>query len=458
MTIDEGPRWDGDPESAWEPYEPSEAEPWDAARVAHLHRRAGFGATPAQLRRDLDEGLDASIRRLLDGEENGPDGRLAEEFESVSEAMLASARRDPTILRVRLAWLFRIVHGPHPMAERMTLAWHDHYATANRKVQDPLAMLDQNQNQRRLWDAPISELHRAMLLGDALQVWLDGPESTLERPNENLGREFLELFALGPGNYSEADVQAAARALTGFRLQRTDDLRSKAVRYDLRRHDDSEKTILGETGPWGPDDLVTIACRQPAAARHVARRLFTTFIDDIDPLPVPLVEALADRIRTAGDVDVRRGIETVIRSRLFHDVSTRGHRIKSPVEFAAGLVRCCAWYRPGPSASAVDIHLSRMGQTLLDPPGVGGWPGGLAWLNGPLLIARATFVAALAADPDAERSLRDAASAQGFDDPADWGAMLAALFLPDGETGTRTPGTFIDALRSVSDRPDAQLA
>src|SRR5262249_13243704 len=159
---------------------------------------------------------------------------------------------------------------------------------------------------------------RAMLDSAAMQLWLDGVESRKARPNENLGREFLELFALGEGAYDEADVKAAACILTGYRLGDRDDLHSRPVIFDSRLHDDGEKSILGQPGRFGPAELVRLAANHPAAARKVARRLFVTFIDDLSEPPAPLVAALADRIRTSGDVDVARGIRVVLESRLFH--------------------------------------------------------------------------------------------------------------------------------------------
>src|SRR5204862_937652 len=132
---------------------------------------------------------------------------------------------------------------------------------------DPLAMLEQNEAIRTLWDAPISRLHRAMLDSSAMQLWLDGPASRKGKPNENLGREFLELYALGDGAYTEADVRAAARALTGYRSGPRDDYNIQpGVVFDPKRHDSGAKTLLGQTGPWGPADLVRIASGQPAAA------------------------------------------------------------------------------------------------------------------------------------------------------------------------------------------------
>ncbi len=462
MGIDPDTIWEGDPGSAWERYDPSRDGAWDLARVAHLHRRGGFGSTPSRLARDVKAGHEASVQGLLEGDPIGPDGRSRNEFDDLCNAMADSARRDPTIGRVRMAWLFRLLNGSHPLRERMTLAWHGHYATGARKVEDPLAMLEQNEAMRTLWDAPISKLHRAMLDSGAMQAWLDGLDSQKEKPNENLGREFLELFALGEGTFGERDVKAAARALTGYRAGDRVGLRSRRIVFDPGRHDDGEKTLLGETGRWGPPDLVRIASNHPAAARTVARRLFVTFIDDLAPPPPALLAALADLVRTPGDVDVRRGIRIVLSSRLFHSGSVRGRKVKSPVDFAVGLVRTGGWHRPTPDPAVIDIHLTRMGQTLFDPPNVAGWPGGSAWLGAPLLIARANFVAEITSGAGVEGRLRTLAEAQGHTSPGAWAGAIAAAFLPgDRAEDLReplSPADYIEALRLVTSFPEAHLA
>src|SRR5439155_16677138 len=137
---------------------------------------------------------------------------------------------------------------------------------------------------------------------------------TRDRPNENLAREFLELFALGEGHYTEQDVREVARALTGWQ----EDLSGKEVRFVARQHDDGPKVILGARGNWGEEDVVRIVCRQPAAALHMARRLYRTFVSDTDDAPVQLLEPLAEAMTLDGDVVIARGIEVVLRSRLFY--------------------------------------------------------------------------------------------------------------------------------------------
>jgi uncharacterized protein (DUF1800 family) len=418
-----------DPRAAWEPYRPGPDAPWDAARVAHLHRRAGLGATWSQLRRDIGEGFEPSIQRVLQGDARGPGGQPAVEFAEIVAAMEDSVDRRPSLERIQMLWIYRLVFTSFPLQEVMTLAWHGHYATSQEKVQSTELIQAQHRAQRELWRAPIGQLHRRMLADGAMRRWLDGLDSTKAQPNENLAREFLELFALGVGHYSERDVREAARALTGWResdfLQHTD-------RLDANDYDDGTKTILGETGRWGPDDLVRIVCHRSEAAAHIARRLYRTFLSDTDEPSPELIEPLATAMRINGDVDVARGIETVLRSRLFHSEECRTRRVKGPVAFAIGAVRALELFSPPPDPVDLEIHLTRMGHRLYFPPSVAGWPGGLAWLDGQSLVARTNFAAWLT-EPSTwggKDPLATLAGRHGFTTPDEWIDALATLLLP----------------------------
>ncbi len=413
-------------EHAWEAYQPTAADPWDAAKVAHLHRRAGFGATWAQIQRDVADGYETSLKRVLQGEAQAPDGRPAGEIEDLVTVMADSAQRNPSIERVQLLWLFRMLFTQFPLAEKMTLTWHSHYASSAEKVREPRWMLGQNFTQRAHWRARISRLHLGMLRDPAMLKWLDGTENSKGQPNENLGREFLELFSLGEGNYTEADVRETARALTGWQ-----EVGSEALELLPNYHDDGPKTVLGAKGNWGDDDVVRIVCRQPAAARHIARRLYRTFISDTEEPSATLIEPLAESMRVDGDVDVARGLERVLRSRLFHSPVCRGKRVKSPVEYVIGALRGCETFSPAPDLSDIEIHLTKMGQRLFYPPTVAGWPGGLAWLRGSTVLARANFAASFA-NPDSSYGpshLADVAKRHGWNKPEQWIEALSTVLL-----------------------------
>lgn len=283
--------------------------------------------------------------------------------------------------------------------------------------------------------------------------WLDGLGSRSPQPNENLAREFLEFFALGEGNYTEADVRAAARALTGWQESPSS---SDGILYDEEEHDKGAKTFLGQTGPWGLDDLVRIACAHPAAASHIARRLFRTLIaDGVEP-PPGLLEPLAGALRVDGDVDVARGIELILRSRLLFSEWCRGKRVKAPVELAIGAIRACERFDPAPDFVELDGWLTRMGQRLFYPRSVAGWPDGLNWLRGPTLLARAEFATGFAADVSAITVLSKKYRLEGSQACAQ---ALATLILGPRRANVQTKGQPPSAMvRDLLSSPEAQLA
>jgi uncharacterized protein (DUF1800 family) len=439
-----------DPGQAWEPYRPTPAAPWDAARVAHLHRRTGFAATWGQLKRDLKDGYDESLHRVLEGNAHGPSGQPAADFAANVAAMEESARRRPSIERAQMLWLYRLIFTPFPLAEVMTLAWQGHYATSQAKVNVPELMLTQNNALRDLWRAPISKLHHRMLDDPAMRRWLDGLGSTKLQPNENLGREFLELFALGEGHYSERDVRDASRALTGWNEV---DYQEHRDQLDPAAFDDRPKTILDETGPWGLDDLVRIVSRQPAAAMHIARRIYRTFIADTAQPPDSLLASLAGAMRVQDELEVARGTEMVLRSRLFHSAECRGKRVKSPVDYAIGIIRACELFAPPPDLVDLEIHLTRMGQRLFYPPSVAGWPAGLDWLGGQELVARANFAAWItgSSSPASAAHFDSLARRHGWNTPEILLDSLATLLVG----ATIAPATI--PARSASEGPDRIL-
>ena len=198
---------------AWARYEPDTEEPWDLRRVVHLHRRAGFAATWDELQRDLRDRPEATIARLLEGRSRA--SGVPEGFEATSTLLAdaAVASNDPA--RLKAWWVYRMAFGPDPLGERLTLMWHGHFATGNLKVDDLALMRRQNVTLRRLARAPFAELLGAAARDPALLVWLDAPANRKGHPNENFARELMELFTVGIGPYSEADVKEAARALTG---------------------------------------------------------------------------------------------------------------------------------------------------------------------------------------------------------------------------------------------------
>src|ERR1700733_10162853 len=198
----------------WVAYASDTGVPWDLARVVHLHRRAGFAATWAEIERDLRDGPEASVTRVLQGKSR-IDG-IVKDFEAVSAALADAAASTASADRLKAWWVFRMLFGPDPLGERLTLLWHNHFATSNLKVDDLAAMRRQNDLFRNHARAPFRTLPESAVRDPALLVWLDAPANRKGHPNENLARELMELFTLGIGHYTENDVKETARALTGW--------------------------------------------------------------------------------------------------------------------------------------------------------------------------------------------------------------------------------------------------
>jgi uncharacterized protein (DUF1800 family) len=377
----------------WTPYTPDDKMPWDLSRVVHLHRRAGFAATWSEIQRDLKDGPKTSIDRLLTGKARG--SSVPPDFERVA-ALLADAAvsaGDPA--RLKAWWVYRMLFGPDPLGERLTLMWHNHFATSNAKVDDLAAMRRQNELFRAFGRKPFGELLTAVVRDPAVLLWLDAPANRKEHPNENLGRELMELFTLGIGNYSEDDVKNAARALTGWTVE------DGEFQDVPARHDGGDKTILGKKGTWKGEDLLKILLEQPATARRLAVRMGEQFFGE-GALDKDGLDALADLLRRS-NLRIGRAVETILHSRAFFAAKNVGTRVLAPAEYVAGAVRALEMLEPPPSTVALADWMALLGQDLFYPPNVFGWPGGRRWINTRSVVGRANCVAALAGGSSAGR-------------------------------------------------------
>jgi uncharacterized protein (DUF1800 family) len=371
--------------SPWAIYRPGENAPWNLRRVVHLHRCAGFGAPWKELERDLRDGVDASVDRLLQGKsrEGSVPARFAQFATMAADAAITT--NDPG--RLKAWWIYRMLFGPDPLGERLTLMWHNHFATSNNKVSDLSLMRRQNETFRTHARNTFAALLDAVVRGPALLIWLDAPSNHREHPNENLARELMELFTLGIGNFSESDVKQAARALTGWTT--TD----KIFAEDPEAHDPGEKSILGQRGNWSGTDLVKMLLEHPATGLRLAWRLCDTFLGE-ETATAADIAALGAGLRER-NLDVAWGVETVLRSEAFFSEANLGRRVLSPVEYVVGAVRTLELDDPPPSTIALAEEIALMGQDLFYPPNVGGWPGGRGWLEPRALVRRANFAAAL---------------------------------------------------------------
>ena len=321
-------------------------------RIAHLLRRAGSGGTGEEIDRYTALGFDAAVADLLDLSKPDPAGEDAE----------AQGFDLGTPDGLRAWWTYRLIHTTRPLQETLTLFWHGHFATSIGKVRDPLLMRWQNDLFREHGLGSFRTLLQRVSRDPAMLRWLDGNTNRKASPNENYARELLELFTLGIGNYSEADVQAAARAFTGWSI----DQATLASRFAPRAHDAGTKTFLGQTGNFDGDNVVEAILAQPAAARHITRKLFRFFVYD-DPEP-ETVERFANVLRDA-DYELRPLVEALLRSPEFSSPRAYHAKIKSPVELVVGAIR-----QLGATTAYQDLFVPprRMGQDLFAPPNVKG--------------------------------------------------------------------------------------
>ena len=371
---------------AWEPYRPTADNPWDLAKVGHLYRRAAFGATWGELQQGLKDGPEKTITRLLDGSAADPD------FDRTSDFMASERSLPAGAAGTQLAawWLARILRTPHPLREKVALFWHNHFATSHAKVQNARFMLGQYRLLHRHTLGDFRQLLQEISLDPAMMVWLDTNQSKKGKPNENYARELMELFSLGIGNYTETDVREAAKAFTGYEIDK-----GKGV-LNPRQHDDGPKTVLGKTGNWKAEDVVRICLDQPACPRFVVTKLYRFLVSDQVVVGRELIDPLAEQYRATG-FDTGKLVETILRSNHFFSPAVYRQKVKGPVDFVVGIVRGLEGnVGPLPLAAA----LESLGQVLFAPPSVKGWDGGPAWLNAQTLLFRQNLALSLTSTED----------------------------------------------------------
>jgi uncharacterized protein (DUF1800 family) len=284
-----------------------------------------------------------------------------------------------------------MLYGNDPLGEKLTLFWHGHFATSNYKVRSVPAMLAQNELFRRQALGAFGELLLSICSDQAMLVWLDGGNSPKEKPNENFGREFLELFTLGLGHYTEKDIREAARAFTGWVENPANEFPPRhEFHFDKDRFDDGVKTFLKQTGRWGAADIVRITLEQPACAEFLCRKLYRFFVSD-NPPPADVIAPLAQELRSH-NYSIRQVVEIILRSRHFFSAAAYRQQIKGPVEFSAGLVRVLEAPRSNVNVLALAAACERQGQDLFYPPNVKGWDGGRTWLTSATLLERGNWV------------------------------------------------------------------
>jgi uncharacterized protein (DUF1800 family) len=315
------------------------------------------------------------------------DKAARDDFEAMARTIGDAAVASGNPNRLKAWWIYRALFSPDPLGERLTLMWHNHFATSNRKVQNLTLMREQNDLIRAHCRAPFGELLQAVVKHPAMLVWLDADANRKGHPNENLARELLELFTLGLGHYTEAEVQSAARALTGWAVV------GGQFGFREARHDANEKLFLGRRRALNGDQLLEALLEHEATAERIASRVCSLFFGE-RAVDEPHRHALAAGLRK-NRLNIDWAVETVLRSRLFFaDENLRG-RIAGPVEWCIGTVRALECAHPAPSTLLLAEWVTRMGQDLFYPPNVGGWKEGRSWLGSHGVLGRANFSAAL---------------------------------------------------------------
>jgi len=378
--------------------EPLPAAQWNETTAAHLLKRAGFGVRPGALAEWTALGLDGAVDRLVEWEKTPdptpnpdwakPDPSLIDrrkelrglpEEERRAKFLEFQREQRQQVRELKLWWLRRLRETPRPLQEKLTLFWHGHFATSVEKVKLAYFMWRQNDLFRRLGQGSLRQLLIEVGRDPAMLVWLDGAQSRKDAPNENYGRELLELFTLGEGHYTEDDIKAAARAFTGWTVNR---LRQEAF-FVKDNHDGGRKTFLGASGNFGDEAIIDRILAQPQCARWITGKLWTFFAYE-RPEPA-LVDALAARFSGAGH-EIKPVLHTLFRSREFYSSRALMTQIKSPVQWLIDLQGTLDLQRV-PDQGLMQL-LVQLGQHLFEPPSVKGWDGGRAWISTNTLLLR----------------------------------------------------------------------
>jgi uncharacterized protein (DUF1800 family) len=294
----------------------------------------------------------------------------------------AIARREGIALK--LWWINHMRKTSTPLFERMTLFWHNHFTSSIDKVLQPSLLYIQNKTLRQHALGNFGDLLRAMIKDPAMLVYLDGMMNQKSKINENFAREFLELFTLGQGYFSEADMSAASHAFTGWGVDR---FNAKAV-YSETNHSQQQQKFLGKTGVFSSDDIINIILQQPRTAEYITEKFWKEFIS-LTPPKHAVIRQWAAQFRNA-NYDIKILLSSILNSSEFWSIENRGQRIKSPVELLIGTSRMLG-YSPLSDKELINTFRT-LGQSLFDPPNVAGWKGGKTWINTESLLVRNAFL------------------------------------------------------------------
>ena len=380
----------------------------DTFLMAHLMRRAGFGASLGELQELVKIGYDETVDRLLDDEPNIPVSEyMIRRYQPDYCASLGSTTNGAN-------WMYRMIWSDYPLREKVALFWHGIFATGYAKLANGKVLHDQIKMLLKNGMGNYQNLLVELSKDPAMIIWLDNCESHKGSINENYGRELLELFSMGTGNYTEEDIKEASRAFTGWTIANTDYMTLKCQRdsvwpygrlsmhfeYDPDDHDEGQKTFLGQTGNYNGEDIIKIICEQEATARFISRHMYSFFVADEAPVPEwpykepnnpEAIEQLS-KVYFESGYNIKEMLRYLFKSDFFKTEEVWNKRVKSPVELVVGTLRLTKEFnRPDREQYFTSLNTQYMGQWLMSPPSVEGWHWGVEWIDSGTLVERVNF-------------------------------------------------------------------
>ena len=387
----------------------------DVALMAHFMRRVGFGATRQELDEYVAKGYETVVDELLSPGDPGrmPDD-LIRRYHNEQSGMMGP-------YAPACYWLYRMVSTKAPLPDKMALFWHNVFATGFPKVGQGKVLMDQIRMLRRYGIGSLKTLLVELSKDPAMIVWLDNSDNHDGAINENYGRELLELFSMGVGNYSEDDIKECSRAFTGWNIGNAEYMGLRVTRdsiwpygriawhfqYNDEDHDDGEKEFLGQTGRFNGEDIVHIICQQTATARFISRHMYHFFVADEPPVPQwpytpPRDPEAIDTLCNAyfdSDYDIGAMLRVLFNSEFFRSEESWYEKVKSPAEVVAGVLRLSGEFRkPARALRERADQMTYMGQQLTNPPSVEGWHQGTEWIDTGTLVERLNFASSQLSD------------------------------------------------------------
>ncbi len=400
-------------------------ETWTIFEAAHLLNRAGFGGSPSQIKTFHALGREKAVDSLvapIEPLDTFPHPAWCNDEQALAEMRDRMEIRKTVQQAIRTLspeeaektkreafkmeqkeerergleaqgwWFRRMLQTDAPLREKMTLFWHDHFATSIQKVKQPVLMIRQNEMFRQNAFGSFKDLTQAMLMDPAMMIYLDTQNSKKGMPNENFAREVMELFTLGEGNYTEQDIHEAARAFTGYQINRL----NGTVIHNKRQWDPTDKTVFGKTGPFTGKDIIDLIFEKKPAARFMAKKLWEFFVYE-NPSEGAL-DALTASFQKA-NFQVGPLLREIFLSKEFYTEASIRSQIKSPIQYLIGLLKQLELTEP-PVGFPITAE-QQLGQILFLPPNVAGWDWGQAWINTNTLFTRYNLAGFLTKGSDA---------------------------------------------------------